>query len=122
VLDRATAVSEMLVRKLEREKRKLEAANLARRRNLVLTLKETLIRARDGNMEDGALRPWLSRLQDEFVNRMATWDAEDMCAPVATTDGQHSGQAGVGGKQMEDIMEIGSDGSDDDGAGVDDSY
>ena len=121
VLDRATAVSEMLVRRLERNKRKLEATNLAKRRNLVLTLKETLIRARDGNMGDSALRPWLSRLQDEFVNRMATWDAEEMRASAATTeDGQHSEQAGAGGKQMEDIIEIGSDGSDDDGSGADD--
>ena len=123
VLDRATAVSEMLVRRLERNKHKLEATNLARRRNLVLTLKETLIRVRDGNMGDSALQPWLSRLQDEFVNRMATWDAEDMGAFVATTeDGQYSGQTGAGDKQKEDTIEICSDGGSHDGAGADDCY
>ncbi|PWW75164.1 hypothetical protein C7212DRAFT_297383 [Tuber magnatum] len=123
VLDRATAVSEMLVGRLERNKRKSEAINLARRRNLVLTLKETLIRARDGNMGEGALRAWLSRLQDEFVNRMAAWDAEDMRAPMTTTeDDEGSEQVDIGGKKMEDIIEIDSDESDDDGNQADDCY
>ncbi|RPA93986.1 hypothetical protein L873DRAFT_1837804 [Choiromyces venosus 120613-1] len=113
VLERATAVSEILVGRLERNKRKSEATNLARRRNLVLTLKETLIRARDGNMEEGALRSWLSRLQDEFVSRMAVWDAEDTRASMAATeDSEGSEQAGTGDEQMEDIIEIDSDESD----------
>jgi len=123
VLDRAAAVSEVLVGRHEKNMRKSKATNLARRRNLVLTLKETLIRARDGNMEEDALQPWLNRLQDEFVNRMAAWDAEDMHAPMATAEnGEGSEKADPGGKQMRDIIEIDSDEGEIDIDQTDDCY
>ncbi|KAG0643376.1 muts domain V-domain-containing protein [Tuber brumale] len=123
VLDRAAAVSEVLVGRLERNKRKSEATNLARRRNLVLTLKETLIRARDGNMEEGALQPWLSRLQDEFVNRMAAWDAEDMHTRMTTTEGDEGlEKVDPEDKQMEGIIEIDSSEGEDDIDQADDRY
>ncbi|CAZ85019.1 unnamed protein product [Tuber melanosporum] len=104
VLDRAAAVSEVLVGRHEKNM-------------------QTLIRARDGNMEEDALQPWLNRLQDEFVNRMAAWDAEDMHAPMATAEnGEGSEKADPGGKQMRDIIEIDSDEGEIDIDQTDDCY
>lgn len=45
----------------------------------MLKLKETLIQARDGNMDENALRSWLAKVQDEFVTRM-TKLSEDIVA------------------------------------------
>lgn len=45
----------------------------------MLKLKETLIQARDGNMDEDALRSWLAKVQDEFVTRM-TKLSEDIVA------------------------------------------
>lgn len=69
----------MLSGRLEKQKRKSKALHLSRRRNLVLKLKETLFQARDGNMDENALRSWLAKVQDEFVTRM-TKLSEDIVA------------------------------------------
>lgn len=76
VLEKATLVSEMLSGRLEKQKRKSRALHLSRRRNLVLKLKETLIQARDGNMDENVLRSWLAKVQDEFVTRMTKLSEE----------------------------------------------
>ncbi|KAI9785236.1 MAG: MutS protein msh4 [Peltula sp. TS41687] len=75
VLEVATNVSETLSQQIERRRRTSQASALARRRNLILSLKETLIQARDGSMEGVVLASWLRRLQAEFVARMAAVDA-----------------------------------------------
>lgn len=79
VLEKATLVSKTLSERLEKQKRKSRAFHLSRRRNLVLKLKETLIQARDGSMEENSLLSWLAKVQDEFVNRM-TKLSEDIAA------------------------------------------
>lgn len=72
-------MSKTLSSRLEKQKRKSKAFHLSRRRNLVLKLKETLIQARDGSMDEGALTSWLIKVQDEFVNRMSKL-SEDIAA------------------------------------------
>lgn len=91
VLEKATLVSNMLSGRLEKQKRKSKALHLSRRRNLVLKLKETLIQARDGNMDENALRSWLVKVQDEFVTRM-TKLSEDI-----PTDGDDENEEDEGG-------------------------
>jgi DNA mismatch repair protein MSH4 len=78
VLDKATLVSKALAGRLEKAKRRPEAYNTSKRRNLVLKLKEMLIQARDGTMEEETLRLWLSRVQDEFVDRMTDAVEDDI--------------------------------------------
>ncbi|KAM5459764.1 MutS protein msh4 [Microsporum canis] len=52
------------------------AISLAKRRRLLLTLGEQLLHARDGVIENEALRKWLLRLQKEFTLRMSDIEAE----------------------------------------------
>lgn len=85
VLEKATLVSTILSGKLEKQKRKSKAFHLSRRRNLVLKLKETLIQARDGNMDENALKSWLAKVQDEFVTRM-TRLSEDIAVDESDED------------------------------------
>ena len=45
-------------------------------RKVLLNLKEHLVQAKNGTMEDEALREWLRRLQDHFVMTMTSLDEE----------------------------------------------
>lgn len=76
VLQVAEKVSKALVMNAERQKRGSKAIAIARRRKLVLNLKEQLTHARDGNMKGKVLWTWLKNLQDEFVARMAAVNKE----------------------------------------------
>ncbi|KAI9674464.1 MAG: MutS protein msh4 [Caeruleum heppii] len=76
VLDIATEVSATLRRRAEKAKQSSQALAVAKRRRLILGLKETLIQARDGSMANKELHSWLKRLQEEFVNRMSAIDAQ----------------------------------------------
>ena len=113
VLDRAAFVSAALAGKIEQNKQKSAAYNLSRRRKLVLQLKETLIQARDGMMEERALRSWLCKLQDEFVARMTATsvDAEDGGDEEGDEEGDGDGERA--GERVsaneEDRMEIDDD-------------
>ena len=49
---------------------------VARRRKLILSLREQLVQAKNGLLEGEALRHWLQRLQNEMIVRMAAIDAE----------------------------------------------
>ncbi|KAL3496490.1 muts domain V-domain-containing protein [Aspergillus germanicus] len=72
VLDKAQTVSEGLSRiSLRRHGDQTRARAIARKRKLLLSLREQLLQARDGNMQGEALRGWLERLQDEFALQMA---------------------------------------------------
>jgi DNA mismatch repair protein MSH4 len=72
VLDKAQTVSEGLGRiSLRRHGDQTKARAIAHKRKLLLSLREQLIQARDGNMQGEALRGWLERLQDEFALQMA---------------------------------------------------
>jgi DNA mismatch repair protein MSH4 len=69
VLEVAETVSKALDAQAAAKKKSSKAFALARRRKLVLGLKETLKQA-ESPMEGKALLSWLRRLQDEFVRRM----------------------------------------------------
>ena len=72
----AEQVSETLASNIEKRKKHSKTIALARRRKLVLGLREQLVQAKDGNMQGVVLGRWLKKLQDEFVIRMAAIDAE----------------------------------------------
>lgn len=69
-----------VARKLEEQNKERQKASLAvihaRKRKLVLNLKEQLIQAYNGNMDGQVLRDWLKQLQRELVVRMAAIDNE----------------------------------------------
>ncbi|KAL8640677.1 MAG: hypothetical protein Q9226_008720, partial [Calogaya cf. arnoldii] len=76
VIQVAEEVSWTLARNTERQKKNSKTIALARRRKLILGLREQLKQAQDGNMQGRVLGMWLSKLQDEFVRRMAAIDEE----------------------------------------------
>ncbi|KAL8832463.1 MAG: hypothetical protein Q9170_004874 [Blastenia crenularia] len=76
VIEVAEKVSSTLAQNTERKKKSSRSIALARRRKLILGLREQLKQARDGNMEGRVLWMWLKQLQDEFVRRMAAIDKE----------------------------------------------
>ena len=76
VLQIAERVSKKLTSNMEKRKKNSKTIALARRRKLILSLREQLIQAYEGNMNGNVLATWLQKLQDEFVNRMAAIDAD----------------------------------------------
>ena len=72
----AEEVSETLAANTEKRKKSSRTIALARRRKLVLSLREQLVQAKEGNMQGVVLGRWLKKLQDEFVIRMTAIDAE----------------------------------------------
>lgn len=76
VLQVAEKVSKALVMNAERLKRGSKAVAIARRRKLVLNLKEQLTHVQEGNMKGKVRSTWLKNLQDEFVTRMAAVNKE----------------------------------------------
>ncbi|KAH1748635.1 hypothetical protein KXW67_009107 [Aspergillus fumigatus] len=76
VLERAQTVSEKLNRIAQRRHSRSKALMLSRKRNLLLSLREQLLQARNGTLEGDALREWLKELQDNFVLRMAAIEDE----------------------------------------------
>lgn len=76
VIEDATYVANKLRERLERHKKSSMTVIHARRRKVVLSVKEQLLHAHQGNMEDEVLRKWLRGLQREFVMRMVAIDQE----------------------------------------------
>ncbi len=72
----AEEVSKKLTANMERRKKQSKTILLARRRKLILSLREQLMQAREGNMQGKVLMTWMKKLQDEFVNRMAALEAD----------------------------------------------
>jgi DNA mismatch repair protein MSH4 len=70
VLEVADRVSKTLVAQAEAKKKSSKAFAVAKRRKLLLSLKETLEQAVDSPMDDKALCSYLRKLQEEFVKRM----------------------------------------------------
>lgn len=87
VLQVAEKVSKAIDMNAERRKRGSKAIAIARRRKLVLNLKEQLTHARDGNMKGKVLWTWLKNLQDEFVARMAAVNKEIEAAELEADQG-----------------------------------
>lgn len=80
VLQVAGEVSIKIAKGLEKRKKGSKTIALARRRKLVLSLKEQLVQAQNGNMRRMVLNSWLKKLQDEFVIRMSALDVEAAAA------------------------------------------
>jgi len=78
VIEHATLVATTLERQMKEKKTKKGSQGIiqARRRKLLLNLKEHLTQAKDGTMDDVNLRQWLLDLQKEFVIRMTALDEE----------------------------------------------
>ncbi|PLB45281.1 putative DNA mismatch repair protein Msh4 [Aspergillus steynii IBT 23096] len=91
VLQTARRVSEQLSKISERRHGSSRALNVARKRNLLLSLREQLLQARSGNFKGEMLRKWLQRLQDDFTLRMAAIDEEDD-ALIEESDGFIAGE------------------------------
>lgn len=76
-LDLAEDVTDCLKHAAEAKRQSSDSRRLARRRKLVLNLRETLQQACDGDMDDEPLRSYLQRLQREFVRRMEEIEGVD---------------------------------------------
>ncbi|KAF2015888.1 hypothetical protein BU24DRAFT_462109 [Aaosphaeria arxii CBS 175.79] len=76
LVDRATVISHELERRALNRKRTSLVVIQERRRKLILSLKEHLIQARNGDMEGEILSAWLKELQREFITRMTAIDAD----------------------------------------------
>ena len=82
VIEMAEKVSKALEAQTAAKKQSSKAFALARRRKLVLGLKETLMQAESGPMEGKVLLSWLRRLQEEFVRRMEQIDNDVLSSEV----------------------------------------
>lgn len=76
VLPHAERVALTLERQVQQKQKRSLGVVLARRRKLLLNLKEHLLQARDGAMDDENMKAWLKDLQNEFVIRMTALDEE----------------------------------------------
>lgn len=84
----AQKVSEKLNWKLENRNNSPRAIAIAKRRKLILALKEQLKQVRDGKIEGEVLRKWLKKLQDEFTVRMAEIDSEVLAAEEGSEESE----------------------------------
>ena len=85
VIEMAEKVSKALEAQTAAKKQSSKAFALARRRKLVLGLKETLMQAESGPMEGKVLLSWLRRLQEEFVRRMEQIDNDVLSSDIEET-------------------------------------
>ncbi|KAH6671073.1 DNA mismatch repair protein-like protein muts [Halenospora varia] len=76
VLEVAEMVTKTLDDQVARKKRGSKAVAIAKRRKLVLNLREMLQQAVGSPMDDKVLLGWLRRLQEEFVGRMEKIERE----------------------------------------------
>ncbi|EER36889.1 DNA mismatch repair protein [Histoplasma capsulatum H143] len=76
MLHKAQEVSEALSLKIENQRKRSKTLAIAKRRKLILDLKEQLLQAKYGALNGEPLRIWLKKLQYEFTLRMVALDAE----------------------------------------------
>ncbi|UJO15955.1 MutS 4 [Fulvia fulva] len=76
IIEHAELVSMTLEKAMQKKKRDSIGVIKARRRKLLLNLKEHLKHAKNGSMDDETLRNWLKDLQKEFIVRMTALDDE----------------------------------------------
>ncbi|KAJ5390917.1 uncharacterized protein N7496_001985 [Penicillium cataractarum] len=76
VLEVARNVSERMDRLMQRRNSTSRAVVIARKRKLLLTLREELVLARTSTMDSASLRQHLVKLQNDFALRMAAVDQE----------------------------------------------
>lgn len=85
VLEVADKVSALLEAQAAAKRRSSRAAALAKRRKVVLALREQLTQARDSPMEGRVLASWLRQLQETFVRRMEQIEADATRSDEAPT-------------------------------------
>ena len=90
VIEVAEEVSRALRASSEQKKKRCKSIVEARRKKLLLGLREQLRQAKEGNMQGEVLRSWLKKLQDEFVRRMSALDEE-----LQQLDEEEEGQGAV---------------------------
>ena len=97
VIEHAELVSATLDQAMR--KKKSDRASLgivvARKRRLLLNLKEHLTQAKNGSMDDGDLTQWLKDLQREFVVRMSALEEEESALRLSP-DGDDGGNGDDG--------------------------
>lgn len=109
VLEVAESVSKTLKEHAAAKKKSSQAFAIAKKRKLVLSLRETLIQARDGPMEGRTLLDWLRKLQEEFVRRMDEIDnngvgdgeGEEADDGVTVNDQEKEGKVQSGAEELE---------------------
>lgn len=111
VSERAEHIAMTLERQMAKKKKPSLGVLTARRRKLMLNLKEHLNQARDGNMSDEDLRRWLKDLQREFVAGMVKLDEEK----------ERLEREGVDEEDEEEILDDEDEGSQGDGSVVEES-
>lgn len=82
IIQAAMDVSNSLQERHEARKGNKAFRSVARRRKLILSLREQLVQAKDGLLEGEALRHWLKRLQNELIVRMAAIDSDALQATI----------------------------------------
>ena len=85
VLNVAQRVSRRLDEIAQQRHSSSKHLEIARKCNLILSLREQLFQARDGTIQGEALRKWLKKLQDDFLLRMAAVD-EDITSDIEGSD------------------------------------
>jgi len=70
VIEVAKKVSNTLATQAQAKKRSSQAVAVAKRRKLLLNLKEMLKQAESGPMQGKVLLNWMRKLQEEFIERM----------------------------------------------------
>ena len=103
VIEVAEKVSKKLQANIENRKKHSKTFALARRRKLILSLKEQLQQAKAGNMQGQVLARWLKNLQDEFVLRMAAIEDDVSNANVEAAAQRHDDD-GVTSVSPENLM------------------
>ncbi|KAL1956145.1 hypothetical protein VTO42DRAFT_7580 [Malbranchea cinnamomea] len=76
MLEVAEQVSQTLSSKIHDQIRHTKTIAVTRRRQLLLSLKEKLLQAKEGRLRGEKLRAWLKQLQDEFTLEMAAIDGD----------------------------------------------
>ena len=114
VIEHAELVSATLDQAMR--KRKSDRASLgivvARKRRLLLNLKEHLMQAKSGSMDDGDLTQWLKDLQREFVVRMSALEEEERALRL-NPDGDDDGDATSQAQETSRAVSIAATGTND---------
>lgn len=86
VIPHAETVAFALERQVRRKQKRSQGVVTARKRKLLLNLKEHLVQARGGGMNDETLKEWLKDLQTEFVVRMTALEEEEVAVRAGEFD------------------------------------
>ena len=108
VIDVATQVSKALHERNEARKSNPQAMAVARRRKLMLGLREQLRQAKesaagrkdDGIVDEGALQEWLGRLQDEFIVRLGVIEGEAEAVALGDETEEDADMIGLHGQSQ----------------------